>query len=580
MYGDSCKFAHMTSANNGNIASENNSPISSGFNSNLTTPSNATNASNAKQSQAAYDQQTLNFIINGGNTTTVPNNGFTFSIHNIPNTINGQEVCRFYAKTGRCKYGAACKFVHINGGGLGNSNLNQNRHHHHGNNANNINNGNNNPAALVNNSDNDRNNLLNIASNQLPAGISREVLATLLNSLTSQQLASLTQLAQANNQTLNQQNNPIANGLLNSANRDGAQFNNKNELNLAGLFGLAQNAANNSNDFALNGSGFNLSKSTPLLSAANNANGNNNNLHGFNQYNDLLGSNNPSTSSTLTNSMNYRPLLSATTGAIPALGVGALNNSAQHNNNLSAEFDDGEVDLLLPKDLKEENGLGLANHNNNNPAHSQSSFNISSLNDALPSLSSYMSATNHLQLERSNSLNALSNLTSHNHPPMNSLLGYRSQTGNIMDLLNNSNSNFNNSAMNLLNGQSQPTSSTSPNSGNNMLLPNSNSNNTFSAGAFSTGFGRSLTSFNTAPVKPNQQSLQATIANTLQTVSANANLACLKCGSTPSVYNQGFRSLCWRCCPCIHCGENEGKAVCAIGLCENCYIPYAGDRLR
>jgi len=58
---------------------------------------------------------------------------------------------------------------------------------------------------------------------------------------------------------------------------------------------------------------------------------------------------------------------------------------------------------------------------------------------------------------------------------------------------------------------------------------------------------------------------------------------CNKCGSIGTVYKQGdilsAIRLCWRCCPCLHCGSNTG-AVCAAGLCDTCYTPFIGSRLR
>jgi len=68
--------------------------------------------------------------------------------------------------------------------------------------------------------------------------------------------------------------------------------------------------------------------------------------------------------------------------------------------------------------------------------------------------------------------------------------------------------------------------------------------------------------------------------------SYSAESLCYKCGSIGTVYNQGdglFSSgsvrLCWRCSPCLHCGATSGT-VCAAGLCDTCYTPSMGDRLR
>jgi hypothetical protein len=53
---------------------------------------------------------------------------------------------------------------------------------------------------------------------------------------------------------------------------------------------------------------------------------------------------------------------------------------------------------------------------------------------------------------------------------------------------------------------------------------------------------------------------------------------CQKCKSTGTVYNKDLVRYCWKCCPCVYCGQ--GYAVCQAGVCATCYSPLLGERLR
>lgn len=71
-------------------------------------------------------------------------------------------------------------------------------------------------------------------------------------------------------------------------------------------------------------------------------------------------------------------------------------------------------------------------------------------------------------------------------------------------------------------------------------------------------------------------------AKTMVNTAWKADARCDKCLSLGTVFNvKGSRGrLCWRCCPCAHCGQYPGEAVCAAGLCGTCFSPVFGERLR
>jgi hypothetical protein len=433
-YGESCKFAHLAGPPTGVSVNLVGNSLNISSLSALTQPQAATNGFNPTPAASFTPSSSgvLNTTINAS-----PNSlsGYTFNIQNIPATINGQEVCRFYAKTGRCKYGNACKFVHINGPGLGAANLIHHQHHNQTSNNGSVNvnlnqsNSNSNQSFPNSSASNSSNPANSFAGLNLPPGVSPALIAQLIGNL--------------------------ANGTINS-----------NTLT------LLANALQNQSQGQQTGGTTSSSGSPQSASAAASPSHSNSRSESF-----------------------FR--------------ASSLNHSTLHSS-VQSHFqeDDQDVDDIL--NLKVED----------------------SLQDALPPLSAYLQASN--------------------------------QT--------NANSNTHNA-----------TSTTTPATQNRSAAPfyslsnSGDSFNTSFSGAFSTGFGRpAARSANSSPTR----SLAETLEQVVATIAANSTIACVKCSNLPSVYSRGFLTLCWRCCPCVHCGDNEGRAVCAMGVCEDCFEEIAGERLR